>query len=250
MPRGGAWGDRVACAARDRGLEPVIVPLITAIGPDDPAPLREAVAALVAGGYAWLVVTSATAVRVIAGLVPGLPTGPSAVQVAAVGPATAAACADAGWSVAVMPEEASAADLADAMPELHGRVLFPRSDLAAPTLVTALRARGIAVDDVVAYRTVGTGAEALRFAEPPDAIMITSGSVAQQVAARLRPLDPSTRVACIGPRTAAEARAAGLAVHIVGRSRSAEALLDAIVADLGRTPLVTAAPSAPSGEHP
>ena len=108
-------------------------------------------------------------------------------------------------------------------------MLFPRSEIAAPTLVDGLRARGIDVDDVVAYRTVGTGDEPIALDAVPDAVLVTSGSVAREIARRMTPLDPRTLVACIGPGTAADARAAGLPVHVVGATRSAEALLDAVV---------------------
>jgi uroporphyrinogen-III synthase len=212
------------------------VPLITASGPSDAAPLRDAMRRLVGGEYGWLVVTSSAAVRVVAGLAPGLQTGDGAIQVAAVGNATADECRAHGWTVDVVPESASAATLVRAMPDTAARVLFPRSDIAATTLVDGLRERGLDVDDVVAYRTVGTGTEPIVLPEPPDAVLVTSGSVARQVVARLRPLDPGTRIACIGPHTAAEARAIGLPVHVIGRSRSAEALLDAVVDDLEHTP--------------
>jgi uroporphyrinogen-III synthase len=187
-----------------------------------------------------VVVTSATAVRVVADAAPSLqsgsgPTGRPAAgfRVAAVGEATAAACRAVGWDVAVVPEEASAADLVLAMPDVDGRVLFPRSEIAATTVQDGLRARGLDVEDVVAYRTVETGTEPIVLDPAPDAVLVTSGSVARQVALRMTPLDPRTRIACIGPRTAADARTAGLPVHVIGRSRSATALLDAVVADLG-----------------
>lgn len=191
-------------------------------------------------GYGWLVVTSATAVRVLAERVACLP---SDLRVAAVGEPTARAARAAGWVVDLVPSDASAAALATALPDTSATVLFTRSDLAAPTLVEGLRARGIDVDDVVAYRTVGTGDEPITLDPAPDAVLVTSGSVARQVARRMTPLDPRTVVACIGPGTAADARAAGLPVHVVAPTRSAEALLDAVVETL--------APSVPEQEgHP
>ncbi|WP_260233363.1 uroporphyrinogen-III synthase [Curtobacterium sp. PhB130] len=245
MPRGGDWGERVAAAARERGLDPRIVPLIATQPPADPVPLDRAVARLVAAtpdgrprsrpdvgaagrtaGYTWLVATSATAVTVVAGRVASLP---SALRVAVVGEPTARAARAAGWAVDLVPDQASAAALVDAMPDTDGTVLFPRADIAAPTLATGLRARGIDVDDVVAYRTVGTGDEPVSLDTVPAAVLVTSGSVAREIARRMTPLDPGTLVACIGPGTASEARAAGLAVHVVAPSRSAEALLDAVV---------------------
>ncbi len=178
-------------------------------------------------------VTSATAVRVVAGRVPRLPAG---VRVACVGEATARAAREAGWPVDLVPDDQSAAGLADALPSEVGAVLFPRSEIAATTLVDRLRARGIAVSEVVAYRTVGTGDDPIVLDPPPDAVLVTSGSVARQVAARMAPLDPRTHVACIGPSTADAARAAGLPVHVVAASRSAEALLDAVVETIHPNP--------------
>ena len=183
-------------------------------------------------GYAWMVVTSATAVRVVAERVARLP---SDLRVAAVGEPTARAARAAGWVVDLVPSESSGAALAHALPDTSGTVLFPRSDLAAPTVVDTLRARGIDVDDVVAYRTVGTGDEPVVLDSPPAAVLVTSGSVAREIARRMTQLDPRTVVACIGPGTAAEARAAGLPVHVVARTRSAEALLDAVVEALNPT---------------
>ncbi|WP_404560469.1 uroporphyrinogen-III synthase [Curtobacterium sp. AB7] len=230
MPRGGAWGERVAAAARQRGLDPRIVRLIATEPPLDDGPLDRAVARL--AGYAWVVVTSATAVTVLAERVAGLPSG---VRVAVVGEPTARAARAAGWVVDLVPEQASAAALVEALPDTDGTVLFPRSEIAAPTLVDGLRARGIDVDDVVAYRTVGTGDEPITLDAVPDAVLVTSGSVAREIARRMTPLDPRTLVACIGPGTAAHARAAGLPVHVVGPTRSAEALLDAVVEALNPT---------------
>jgi uroporphyrinogen-III synthase len=245
VPRGGAWGDRVAAAARDRGLHPVVVPLIATEPPADAADLDRAVGRLVAciadgrpsspfddadrpdvAAYTWLVVTSATAVTVLAGRVPSLPSG---LLVAAVGEPTARAARAAGWRVDLVPQQASAAALVAALPDTDGTVLFPRSEIAAPTLVDGLRSRGIAVDDVEAYRTVGTGDEPVALHPAPAAVLVTSGSVAREVARRMTPLHPRTLVACIGPGTAADARAAGLPVHVVAPTRSAEALLDAVV---------------------
>ena len=230
-----------------------MVPLITDAPPADPAALDAALARFAgtpagrhdapstdsarpdgAGpGAPWLVVTSATAVRVVAGRAPRLPSG---VRVACVGEATARAARQAGWPVDLVPDEESAAGLAAVLPADAGPVLFPRSEIAATTLVDGLRARGIPVSEVVAYRTVGTGDDPIVLDPPPDAVLVTSGSVARQVAARMTPLDPRTHVACIGPSTADAARAEGLPVHVVAAGRSAEALLDAVVETLHPNP--------------
>jgi uroporphyrinogen-III synthase len=49
------------------------------------------------------------------------------------------------------------------------------------------------------------------------------------VAQQLAPLPLDTVVACIGPRTAFDARAAGLAVHLIAETRSADSLIEALV---------------------
>ncbi len=178
-------------------------------------------------------VTSATAVAVLAERVSRLATG---VRVAAVGDRTAAAARRAGWRVDLVPEDTSARGIVAAFPDVVGNVLVARSDIAAPTVVDGLRARGIDVDDVEAYRTVGTGDEPVRLDTAPDAVLVTSGSVAREIARRMTPLDPRTLVACIGPGTAAETSAAGLPVHVVAPSRSAESLLDALVESMNTPP--------------
>jgi uroporphyrinogen-III synthase len=89
------------------------------------------------------------------------------------------------------------------------------------------------VADVSAYRTVGVPIAEHVAADVASgrigAVLVTSGSVARQVATQLSPLPAGTIVACIGPRTAFDARAAGLTVDVIAESRSADALVDALV---------------------
>jgi len=59
-------------------------------------------------------------------------------------------------------------------------------------------------------------------------VLITSGSVARQVQAQLAPLPDDTIVAAIGPRTAFDARAAGITVHLIAESRSALSLVETL----------------------
>jgi uroporphyrinogen-III synthase len=60
-------------------------------------------------------------------------------------------------------------------------------------------------------------------------VLVTSGSVARQLAQQLPELPPETVIACIGPRTAFDARAAGLPVHVIAEERTADSLIDALV---------------------
>jgi uroporphyrinogen-III synthase len=60
-------------------------------------------------------------------------------------------------------------------------------------------------------------------------VLVTSGSVARQLAEQLPDLPDETVIACIGPRTAFDARAAGLPVHVIAEERTADSLIAALV---------------------
>jgi len=231
VPRGGKWGDSVAARVRGLGGIPVIAPVINFASIDDAAPLTQALARLAGGHYDWLVVTSATTVDV---LVSQGATIPESTRVAAVGETTALALTLAGYAVHFVPEgDNSARGLLKEWPlEASGLVLVPQSDIAEPTLVAGLAERGFDAEFVAAYRTIGVPvAESVRQDAASGrirAILITSGSVARQVAEQLSPLPEGTVIVCIGPRTAYDTRAAGLAVHAISETRSADALVDAL----------------------
>jgi len=233
VPRGGRWGDTVAATLRGHGAVPVIAPLINFASTDDAQTLANAFYELQDGQFDWLVVTSATTVDVLAGQSVIVP---PETKIAAVGETTAAALAVAGYRVEFIPEgDNSARGLLKEWPiaEISGRVLIPQSDIAEPTLVSGLAELGLDVQFVSAYRTVGVPIAEHVASDVASgrigAVLVTSGSVARQVAEQLAPLPAGTIVACIGPRTAFDARAAGLTVDVIAESRSADALVDALV---------------------
>jgi uroporphyrinogen-III synthase len=233
VPRGGKWGDAVAATLRGFGAVPVIAPLINFAGAEDPSALANALHELSDGQFDWIVITSATTVDVLTSQGTRVP---DSTRIAAVGETTAAALALAGYRVDFVPSsDNSARGLVKEWPasDIRGRVLIPQSDLAEPTLVAGLSKLGFAVEFVTAYRTVGvpvTSEVAMDAASGRiRAVLVTSGSVARQVAAQLAPLPEETVVACIGPRTAFDARAAGLPVHVIAEERSADSLIEALV---------------------
>ncbi|ROS58172.1 uroporphyrinogen-III synthase [Frigoribacterium sp. PhB160] len=233
VPRGGTWGDNVSASLRSFGASPVIAPMINFAPAETPELLAAALARLQAGVYEWLVVTSATTVDVLVGN--GI-RPPAETRVAAVGETTAAALTLAGYRVDFVPEgDNSARGLVKEWPResVAGRVLVPQSDLAEPTLVAGLSERGFDAEFVSAYRTVGVpvSSEVVDGVASGDigVVLVTSGSVARQIAAQLAPLPEGTVVACIGPRTAFDARAAGLPVHLIAETRSAASLVEAVV---------------------
>src|SRR5690606_9464978 len=65
VPRPVAGTSPAAVALGAAGAEPVVVPLIETVPPEDPTELDDTLLALGAGWYAWLVLTSAAAVPVL-----------------------------------------------------------------------------------------------------------------------------------------------------------------------------------------
>jgi uroporphyrinogen-III synthase len=232
VPRGGKWGDGIAATLRALGATPVIAPMINFASADDGAALANALHELQDGQYDWIVITSATTVDVFVGHRVSIP---STTRIAAVGETTGAALQLAGYRVDFTPSDNSARGLVAQWDtsEISGRVLVPQSDVAEPTLVSGLGGLGIDVQFVSAYRTVGVPvADAVRADVASGrigAILVSSGSVARQIAVQLAPLPQGTVVACIGPRTAFDARAAGLTVDVIAEERSADSLVAALV---------------------
>jgi uroporphyrinogen-III synthase len=239
VPRGGKWGDGVAAQLRVHGAIPVIAPLINFASTDDAQGLANALYELQDGQFDWIVITSATTVDVLVSQGINIP---KKTKIAAVGETTGAALALAGHKVDFVPvSDNSARGLVKEWPraEIHGRVLVPQSDIAEPILVSGLAGLGLEVQFISAYRTVGVPvADPVRADVASGrigAVLVTSGSVARQVAAQLAPLPHATLVACIGPRTAFDARAAGLRVDVIAELRSAESLVAALVEHAGHS---------------
>ncbi|WP_084126900.1 uroporphyrinogen-III synthase [Demequina sp. NBRC 110054] len=211
-------------------------------GPSDPAALADAVIAWCDGEYDWLAVTSRNAVLAMHRIAEregrSLTEPQPRSRVATVGESTRAVCAEVGLEVSFVPQgRQSAAGIAKELPEGEGRVLVPLGNLAAPTLPRGLARRGWDVDQVEAYRTVdGPGASAetvaaLRAGEF-DAVLLTSGSVAERLASQCADVPVSTMMVAIGGTTAAAARAAGMRVDAVATEPSYDGMADALAAAL------------------
>jgi uroporphyrinogen-III synthase len=235
VPRGGPWGDSVAADLRARGASPVVAAMINFAPTEDSEGLEAALTALAAGEFDWMTVTSATTVDVLQA---HRAVVPASTRIAAVGETTAAALIAAGYHADLVPsEDNSARGLLDEWEAAtHGvvplRVLTLRSEIAKPLLTEGLRRIGHRVSSVVAYRTVGVAVPEKVAADVAEgrvqAILVTSGSVAEQVQKQLGPVPEGTLIAAIGPRTAKDARAVGLRVDVVAAERSAAALIDAL----------------------
>lgn len=214
------------------------VEFISVVGSSNPGALSDATLTWCNGGFDWLAVTSRNAVLAMdriakengRGLAEGLARG----KVATVGEATRGVCAKVGLDVALVPTERhDALGIVKEFPDGPGSALVPLGDLASPVLARGLSRRGWEVTEVEAYRVVdGPGISDDTAAELAngefDAVLLTSGSVAERYAPFAAPTDADTLVVAIGGTTAAAARAAGLTVDATSRVPSYDGILEAL----------------------
>jgi uroporphyrinogen III methyltransferase/synthase len=234
--RPAAQGPPSAAILRAAGAHPVLVPLIELLPPNDGgAALATAVENL--GGYDWLVLTSANGVRQFAEALGalGVLSLPPEQRVAAIGPATAAALAELGATVSLVPEQYVAEALVDAFPPPDGRagtrrVLVVRAEVARDVLPAGLRAKGWSVDIAAAYRArprlLATTERAA--VGSCDTVVFTSPSVVDAFCDQPEPLPVPATVAVIGPVTAAAARRRDLPVHVEATEYTVEGLVAAL----------------------
>jgi uroporphyrinogen-III synthase len=233
VPRGGEWGNRIAATLRESGAVPVVAPLINFASTQNAAALSESLLRLQKGEYDWIVVSSATTVDVLLSHDLRIP---EHTRIAAVGETTSAALALAGYRVDFLPEkDNSSRGLVKAWRSAApgGKILVPQSEVFDKTLAAGLSALGVDAEFVTAYRTVGVpvGSEVANDVQTGriNGILITSGSVARQIQAQLSPLPHGTVVAAIGPRTAFDARTAGIKVDAIAELRTADSLVESLI---------------------
>lgn len=232
-----------------RGAKVKLLPLIAFAPPDDFGALDAALRQLAT--FDWILFTSANAVQQLAkrrndlGITVG--SGGGMPRVAAVGPATAEAVAEAGFPVEFVATNHSGAGLADELrEELRGKKVFlPRSDRANPDLPEVLKRHGAQVTEVVAYKTVEPGkADRERVnsccKDEVDGILFFSPSAVQtflQLVDRkvLEKLQGRAVMVAIGPTTAGALSAAGIQRIAWAADTSETAVLQALEGHLART---------------
>jgi uroporphyrinogen-III synthase len=224
------------------GAEVILAPLISIDDPESWGPLDSALEQLASGAYSWLVVPSTNSARsVIARLgAAGLRPHPKT-RVATVGPSTARDLEHAEIAVSLTAVPHTSKALVEAIGRGTGRILLPRVVDGPREFADALASRGWDVHEVTAYRNVpaGPASSGLDRVESGDfdVITLTSASAARGLAAHVPPSsiglqaggDLTKTVACIGPSTAAAARAAGLRVDVVARDHTVSGLVEAII---------------------
>ena len=226
--------DDAAALLESLGAEPVADPML-AVEPTGAVP----------ADAPYVVLTSKTGVELAAeaGWDPGEAT------LVAIGPATAAAAREAGWTVDVIPDEYTSAGLVAALDgAVDGeRVEVARSDHGSDVLLDGLRAAGADANETVLYRLTrpaGAGeSAALAAAGDLDAVAFTSSltvvHVLEAAAERgvreeaLAGLDGAV-VGAIGAPTAETAAEHGIEVDVVPDAAAFDALARAVVESVGR----------------
>lgn len=232
IPRGGRFAEDIHKRLTNLGAQAIIAPVINFAASDDSSRLQTEFDALANGDYDWIVLTSATTVDVMQYHKVAIP---DSTRIVAIGETTAQALTFANYRVDVVPStDNSTRGFLGALPDdFGGTVLVPHSETPESTLVAGFAERGISATFVSAYRTVGVPlpeavVSGVKSGEIT-AILVSSGSVARQLAEQLTPIPESTKVICIGPRTAYDAGQAGLVVSETATERSNEALVDALL---------------------
>lgn len=196
---------------RSLGLA-VLVWAAVRILPTDTTRLEEALRRI--GEFDWIVFTSRHGVAAVTAR---LAAPPSRLRVAAVGRGTAAVLEQHGWRADLLATEPGAAGLVSAFAAdgsvRGGRILYPASSRALPTLAAGLTQLGAEVTTVEAYRAVsGTALDvedcrswiareavgAVTFASPSAVIELES-ALGKEAFARLLGAAPAV---AIGPTTA------------------------------------------------
>ena len=195
--------------------------------------------------YGWVIFTSVNGVHAFfdRGLAPaGLDARAlGGVRVAAIGPGTAAALADRGIRVDLVPERFVAESLLEAFPEPATPgvgVLLARAEQARDVLPEGLGTRGYTVDILPVYKTVTAAPDPAALAAvregSVDAVTFTSSSTVRNFVDLVGPLaDPAPTVVSIGPVTSDTARELGLTVAAEAAEHTIDGLVTTLCALLG-----------------
>jgi uroporphyrinogen-III synthase len=228
----------------DAGAQPVELPAIAIVPPDDFEPLDDAVSRL--SSFRWVIFASVNAVEYVFQRLEDQGKDARAFGVArvgAIGPATTAALERRGIRPDFTPSRSvSSAALEElSVFEWNGvSVLLPAADIGHDELADGLSRLGAQVERVTAYRTVTPPDAAQRareaFDEGIDIVTFTSSSTVRNLLSLLdsdggngRDALSGVLVACIGPVTSGTAGELGLRVDIEADNHTVDGLADALI---------------------
>ncbi|MGI8827990.1 MAG: uroporphyrinogen-III synthase [Chloroflexota bacterium] len=230
-------------ALESLGAAVLALPTIAIAAPTDWAPVDRALVNLAT--YDWVVFASRHAVRAVCERLDALHISPALLPaLAAVGSSTALELRRLGLSVDCVPSVATGAALVEALAAagVRGkRILAPRGDQSGRELRDGLGRAGAVVEEVVVYRNVRPDvmdSEIVSRLEEGQVDVVVLGSLS--ALKNLIEILPSgkralagVRLACVGPTTAASARARGFSNVWVSEEPSLQGLVDTVVASCG-----------------
>jgi len=230
----------------ERGAQPIELPAIDIQSAADYEGLDQAIHNL--ERYHWIIFTSVNGVEAFWQRLHHLKRDSRALgglRIGAIGPATAQALETEGILPDYIPDvytgEGVIAGLRNQ--NIAGQLfLLPRADIADRELARGIRQLGASVDEVTAYQTVParediTRAKQLIGSGEIDVITFTSSSTVSSLISAFGKEFPSmngSRIACIGPKTAENARKAGLSVDMVASEQTIPGLVAAIEEYFGK----------------
>ncbi|MGH7199793.1 MAG: uroporphyrinogen-III C-methyltransferase, partial [Planctomycetaceae bacterium] len=234
--------DAAIAQALALGAEPVLLPTIRILPPDDWSKVDAALARL--HEFDWLIFTSANGVESLLGRL--WETGGDVrrlgnVKLAAIGPATAEALERFHLKADLVPGTFRAEALAHTLkPHVAGRrVLWARASRGRDVLPSELEAAGTTVEQLVVYQNIDVESlspsvhEMIRDGEL-DWIGLSSPSIARSLHRLLDdsakgPLGRTTRLASISPVTTAAAVEAGLPISAEATEYTWDGIFEAIL---------------------
>ncbi len=233
---------RLAGKIEEFGGEAIEVPTIRITGPDSFEAFDSALDRL--DTFGWLVFTSTNGVqaffrrmktrhidiRRLAGI-----------KICAVGEATEGELSALGLNAEYVPESYNSESLLKGLLEkiVPGeKILLARADIAGSELPMLLKDSGMELEDLIVYKTVlnhNNRDEIIKIIEDGsvDLITFTSSSTVKNLVSIIgeenTAILANTRVACIGPVTAAAAQELGIRADIVADRSTIEGLIDKII---------------------
>ena len=230
------------------GALPIELPAIHIQPLESGKALTKAIQLLAASYYHWVIFTSVNSVELFFATLHCLDLDSRAFagsKLCAIGPATAAALAEQGLVVDLIPEEFMSEGIlrSTSQKKMDGaRVLLPRAEGARIELVDGLQSQGAKVDEVMIYRSqppIDVPAEALAALRNNeiDIVTFTSSSTVRNLVTLIDNAGnclARTTIACIGPITAATVKELlGRDPDIVATKHTVPGLITALKNHLG-----------------
>lgn len=243
LPRPAEQARATAHAIRERGAEPLVLPMIRIEPPEDAAPLEQAVDQL--SKYDWVLFTSANGVNRFFSFLRARGRDARAfasAKIGVIGPKTGTALERFGLRADRIAEEFVGESLAQAllMGSSPGRVLLPRARVARDALPETLREHGFTVDVVAVYETKPASAEeraslvrAIEGGQVDIGIFTSSSTVTETISAlgeRARELLGKLTIGSIGPITTRTLESLGVRADVTASVFTVDGLLDSLEA--------------------